>query len=38
MPKNFKESLFFTAFMCSMMVFGMSIWNLSVVGYFHGLI
>lgn len=34
MPKNFKKSLFFTALMCSMMVFGMSIWNLSVVGYF----
>ena len=34
MPKNFKELLFFTALMCSMTVFGMSIWNLSVVGYF----
>ena len=34
MPKNFKELLFFTALMCSMMVFGMSIWNLSIVGYF----
>jgi len=32
MPRNFKEALLFTTLMCSMMVFGMSIWNLFIVG------
>ncbi|MFC3928093.1 DUF2798 domain-containing protein [Streptococcus caprae] len=34
MPRNFKEAVFFTALMCSMMVFGMSCWNLYVLGNF----
>ena len=28
MPRNFKEAIFFTLPMCSMMALGMSIWNL----------
>lgn len=32
MPRNFKEALLFTTLMCSMMVLGMSIWNLFIVG------
>lgn len=31
MPRNFKEALLFTTLMCSMMVLGMSIWNLFIV-------
>ena len=34
MPRNFKEAIFFTCLMCSMMVLGMSIWNLIVAGQF----
>lgn len=34
MPRNFKEAMFFTAMMCGLMVFGMSIWNLQVAGHF----
>lgn len=32
MPRNFKEALLFTTLMCSMMVLGMSMWNLFIVG------
>lgn len=34
MPRNFKEAMIFTCLMCSMMVFGMSIWNLIVAHHF----
>ncbi|MGT2716036.1 DUF2798 domain-containing protein [Streptococcus respiraculi] len=34
MPKNFKEALLFTTLMCGLMVFGMSCWNLFLVGQF----
>ena len=34
MPRNFKESLFFTGLMCVMMVLGMTTWNLIVAGHF----
>ncbi|GGE31899.1 DUF2798 domain-containing protein [Streptococcus himalayensis] len=34
MPKTKKESFVFTFLMCSIMVFGMSIWNLVLVGQF----
>ncbi|MEW4354222.1 DUF2798 domain-containing protein [Streptococcus pneumoniae] len=34
MPKTKKESIVFTILMCSVMVFGMSIWNLTLVGQF----
>ncbi len=33
MPRNFKEALFFTLLMCSLMVLGMSVWNLFVAGH-----
>lgn len=33
MPRNFKEAMIFTCLMCSMMVFGMSAWNLFVAGH-----
>ncbi|MGT2799179.1 hypothetical protein [Streptococcus marmotae] len=32
MPKNFKEAFLFTTLMCGLMVFGMSCWNLFLVG------
>lgn len=31
MPRNFKEALIFTCLMCSLMVCGMSLWNLTVL-------
>ena len=34
MPRNFKEAMFFTLLMCSLMVLGMSIWNLYLLGHF----
>lgn len=34
MPRNFKEAMFFTVVMCSMMVFGMSLWNLYIIQQF----
>lgn len=34
MPRNFKEAMLFTLLMCSMMVLGMSVWNLYLVGQF----
>lgn len=34
MPRNFKEAMFFTLLMCSMMVLGMSMWNLYQLGHF----
>lgn len=33
MPRNLKEAIIFTTLMCSMMVLGMSIWNLFLVGH-----
>ena len=33
-PRNFKEAMVFTCLMCEMMVFGLSMWNLSVAGAF----
>lgn len=33
MSKNFKEAMFFTLLMCSLMVLGMSIWNLYLLGH-----
>ena len=34
MPRNFKEAIFLTLPMCSMMALGMSIWNLYLLGHF----
>lgn len=34
MPRNFKEGMVFTSLMCSMMVIGMSSWNLWLSGHF----
>ena len=34
MSRNFKEAIFFTLLMCSMMALGMSIWNLYLLGHF----
>ncbi|MCY7217221.1 DUF2798 domain-containing protein [Streptococcus cristatus] len=32
MPRDFKDAMFFTLLMCSLMVLGMSIWNLYLLG------
>lgn len=34
MPRNFKDTMFFTLFMCSLMVLGMSVWNLYLLEHF----
>lgn len=34
MPRNFKEAIFFTLLMCSLMALVMSIWNLYLLGHF----
>ncbi|WP_187423843.1 hypothetical protein [Streptococcus sp. Marseille-P7376] len=34
MPRDFKDTMFFTLFMCSLMVLGMSVWNLYLLEHF----
>ena len=34
MPRDFKDAMFFTLLMCSLMVLGMSVWNLYLLEHF----
>ncbi|WP_304949038.1 hypothetical protein [Streptococcus sinensis] len=34
MLRDFKDTMFFTLFMCSLMVLGMSVWNLYLLEHF----